>query len=70
MEQASKKSSSHEGGLLLDSLHMRTRSPLCLGIVRTDVNRFLPRLIRPFPTSGFSLSARNANRIFLAGYYF
>jgi hypothetical protein len=25
MEQASKRSSSHEGGLLLDPLHMRTR---------------------------------------------
>jgi hypothetical protein len=46
----SKRSSSDEGGLLLDPLHMRTHFPsVPIGIVRTDVNGFPTRLIRPFP---------------------
>jgi hypothetical protein len=49
MEQASKRSSSHEGGLLLDPLHMRTR----FSSVRKDVNGFPPRLIRLFPVFHF-----------------
>jgi hypothetical protein len=40
MEQASKRSASHEGGLLLDPLHMRTRFSSVPGDREADVTGF------------------------------
>jgi hypothetical protein len=51
MEQASKRSPSHEGGLLLDPLHKGTRFPL-LPKDREDRQRRVPALHRS-SVSGF-----------------
>jgi hypothetical protein len=64
MEQASKRSSSHEGGLLLDPLHKGTRFPsVCKD--REDrqqqVSAQLCSSVSSFHTT---------NRIFLTGYFF
>jgi hypothetical protein len=85
MEQASKRSSSHEGGLLLDPLHMRARFH-SVPRDREDRRRRVSALVdssisgkkkkkkKKVSTSGFSPSGStgtgNAYRIFLTGYYF
>jgi hypothetical protein len=64
MEQASKRSSSHEGGLLLDPLHMRTRFPS----VRKDREDRQQRVSAQLCSSVFGIPT--TNRIFLTCYFF
>jgi hypothetical protein len=52
-EQASKRSSYHEGGLLLDPLHKRTRFP-SVPMDREDGRQLVPAPVDS-PVSGFSL---------------
>jgi hypothetical protein len=59
MEQASKRSSSHEGGLLLDPLHKGTRFSSVPMIVRTENNGFAPNFVRLFPVFQLWLQHRN-----------